>query len=220
MCVCVSCLCRPPSHWRISFIFYTIIGLDPEGGQWLFKFKSNHNIKFNRQNAKQYMWDCSINYETVNIRIRILLLALKMKWSVQCQWLHKTPIYLAEQYGVTHTTKSTQVLQSVHKVMRMHGMQDTLAYSLQSSVIHSRQLLQLRAHTLMCFVGLFPLIKFPQTHSRTRQCNLQVLASLVHGNATCKFELPKLGKIYKLSKFVLRGYSFHLNQLLMTVQNI
>ena len=63
-----------------------------------------------------------------------------------------------------------------------------------------------RAHTLMCFVGLFPLIKFPQTHSRTRQCNLQVLASRVHGNATCKFELPKLGKIYKLSKFVLRGY--------------
>ena len=61
MCVCVSCLCRPPSHWWISFIFYTIIGLDPEGGQWLFKFKSNHNKKFNRQNAKQYMWDCSIN---------------------------------------------------------------------------------------------------------------------------------------------------------------
>ena len=91
--------------------------------------------------------------------------------------------------------------------MRMHGMQDTLAYnSLQSSVIHSRQLLQLRAHTLMCFVGLFPLIKFPQTHARTRQCNLQVLASRVYGNATCKFELPKLGKIYKLSKFVLRGY--------------
>ena len=59
--VCVSCLCRPPSHWWISFIFYTIIGLDPEGGQWLFKFKSNHNKKFNRQNAKQYMWDCSIN---------------------------------------------------------------------------------------------------------------------------------------------------------------
>ena len=67
-------------------------------------------------------------------------------------------------------------------------------------------MLQLRAHTLMCFVGLFPLIKFPQTHSRTRQCNWQVLASRVHGNATCKFELPKLGKIYKLSKFVLRGY--------------
>ena len=59
--VCVSCLCRPPSHWWISFIFYTIIGLDPEGGQWLFKFKSNNNNKFNRQNAKQYMWDCSIN---------------------------------------------------------------------------------------------------------------------------------------------------------------
>ena len=53
------------------------------------------------------------------------------------------------------TTKSTQVLQSVHKVMRMHGMQDTLAYSLQSSMIHSRQLLQLRALTLICFVGLF-----------------------------------------------------------------
>ena len=148
MCVCVSCLCRPPSHWWISFIFYTIIGLDPEGGQWLFKFKSNHNKKFNRQNAKQYMWDSSINAVMkpyVNIRIRILLLALKMKWSVQCQWLHKTPIYPAEQYGVTHTPKSTQVLQSVHKVMRMHGMQDTLAYSLQSSVIHSRQLLQLCA---------------------------------------------------------------------------
>ena len=45
MCVCVSCLCRPPSHWWISFIFYTVIGLDPEGGQWLFKFKSNHKKK-------------------------------------------------------------------------------------------------------------------------------------------------------------------------------
>ena len=62
MCVCVSCLCRPPSHWWISFIFYTIVGLDPEGGQWLFKFKSNHNKRFNRQNAKQYMWDSSINW--------------------------------------------------------------------------------------------------------------------------------------------------------------
>ena len=61
VCVCVSCLCRPPSHWWISFIFYTIIGLDPEGGQWLFKFKSNNNNKINQQNAKQYMWDCSIN---------------------------------------------------------------------------------------------------------------------------------------------------------------
>ena len=26
----VSCLCRPPSHWWISFICYTIIGFDPE----------------------------------------------------------------------------------------------------------------------------------------------------------------------------------------------
>ena len=117
MCVCVSCLCRPPSHWWISLIFYTIIGLDPEGGQWLFKFKSNNNNKFNRQNAEQYIWDCSITYDTVNIQIWILLLALKVKWSVQCQWLHKTPIYPAEQYEVTHTTKSTQVLQSVHKVI-------------------------------------------------------------------------------------------------------
>ena len=33
----------------------------PWGGQWLFKFKSNHNQTKNRQNAKQYMWDCSIN---------------------------------------------------------------------------------------------------------------------------------------------------------------
>ena len=89
------------------------------------------------------------------------------------------------------TLRSTQVLQSVHKVMRMHGMRDTLACSVIhsrqcSSIYKSMQLLQLRAHNLMCFVGLFPLIKFPQTHSRTQQCNLQVLASRVHGNATCK----------------------------------
>ena len=91
-----------------------------------------------------------------------------MKWSVQCQWLHKTPIYPAEQYGGTHTTKSTQVLQSVHKVMRMHGMQDTLAYSLQSLVIHSRQLLQLRTHTVLwdCFHWLnFP--KLTRVHGNT-----------------------------------------------------
>ena len=161
MCVCVSCLCRPPSHWWISFIFYTIIGLDPEGGQWLFKFKSNHNKKINRQNAKQYMWDCSINL-----------------------WNRK------------HTNSDTVVGFENEMVS---AVQDTDIPRWTSSVIHSRQLLQLRAHTLMCFVGLFPLIKFPQTHSHTRQCNLQVLASRVHGNATCKFELPKLGKIYHIS---------------------
>ena len=155
----------------------------------------------------------------VNIRIRILLLALKMKWSVQCQWLHKldiryTPLNSMELRTLRSLRKSFSHT-SVHKVMRMHGMQDTLAYSLQSSVdsLTSVASVTRAPHTLMCFVGLFPLIKFPQTHSRTRQCNLQVLASRVHGNATCKFELPKLGKIYKklgkiykLSKFVLRGY--------------
>ena len=137
--VCVSCLCRPPSHWWISFIFYTIIGLDPEGGQWLFKFKSNHNKKINRQNAKQYMWDCSKKWNRKHTNLDTVVgFENEMVSAVQCQWLHKTPIYPAEQYGVyTHTTKSTQVLQSVHRVMRMHGMQDTLAYSLQSSVIHS-----------------------------------------------------------------------------------
>ena len=144
----------------------------------------------------------------VNIRIRILLLALKMKWSVQCQWLHKTPIYPAEQYGVTHTPKSTQVLQSY-----VSAQSHAHAWHARQSRVFTPEFgdslscfSYARAHTLMCFVGLFPLIKFPQTHSRTRQCNLQVLASRVHGNATYKFELPKLGKIYKLSKFVLRGY--------------
>ena len=43
VCVCVMFMQATRSHWWISFIFYTIIGLDPEGGQWLFKFKSNHN---------------------------------------------------------------------------------------------------------------------------------------------------------------------------------
>ena len=126
----------------------------------------------------------------VNIRIRIRLLALKMKWSVQCQWLHKTPIYpaAAEQYGVTHTPKSTQVLQSYvsaqshaharharHSRVYFHSRVRwviSMGDSLASVAINYA-----RAHTLMCFVGLFPLIKFPQTHSRTRQCNLQVLVS-------------------------------------------
>ena len=54
LCVCVSCLCRPPSHWWISFIFYTIIGLDPEGGQWLFKLQSYNNNKNYRRNRDKY----------------------------------------------------------------------------------------------------------------------------------------------------------------------
>ena len=52
--VCVSCLCRPPSDWWISFIFYTIIGLDPEGGQWLFKLQSYNNNKNYRRNRAKY----------------------------------------------------------------------------------------------------------------------------------------------------------------------
>ena len=70
VCVCVLCLCRPPPHWWISFIFYTIIGLDPESGQWLFKLQSYNNNKFYRRNRAKYprhrytpqytcMWDCS-----------------------------------------------------------------------------------------------------------------------------------------------------------------
>ena len=148
-----------------------------------------------------------VKNETVNIRIWILLLALKMKWSVQCS----ASDYTRHRYTPLNSMELRTLLslrKSFSQCTKSCGCTacKTLAYSLQSSVIHSRQLLQLRAHTLMCFVGLFPLIKFPQTHSRTRQCNLQVLASRVYGNATCKFELPKLGKIYKLSKFVLRGY--------------
>ena len=139
-----------------------------------------------------------VKNETVNIQIRVLLLALKMKWSVQCS----ASDYTRHRY----TPLNSMELRTLLSLRKSFSQCTTLAYTLQSSVIHSRQLLQLRAHTLMCFVGLFPLIKFPQTHLRTRQCNLQVLASRVYGNATCKFKLPKLGKIYKLSKFVLRGY--------------
>ena len=137
------------------------------------------------------MWDCSINlWNRKHTNSDTVV-------GVENEMVSAVPV----------TTQDTDIPRwTVHKVMRMRGMQDTLSYSLQSSVIHSRQLLQLRAHTLMCFVGLFPLINFPQTHLRTRQCNLQVLASRVHGNASCEFELPKLGKIYKLSKFVLWGY--------------
>ena len=161
-----------------------------------------------------YYLNCFAPFRPLNKKYEIFR-QIRMGIRILCQKLHvidnprvcaPSALSLCPLSFTMIATKSTQILQSVHKVMRMHGMQDTLAYSLQSSVIHSRQLLQLRAHTLMCFVGLFPLIKFPQTHSRTRQCNLQVLASRVYGNATCKFELPKLGKIYKLSKFVLRGY--------------
>ena len=134
-----------------------------------------------------------VKNETVNIRIRILLLALKMKWSVQCSASDytrhrytplnsmelRTLLSLRKSFSQCHRVTYKNSMVSAQSHAHMHGMQDTLAYSLQSSVIHSRQLLQLRAHTLMCFVGLFPLIKFPQTHSRTRQCNLQVLASRV-----------------------------------------
>ena len=50
MCVCVYVCHVYAGHLPIdgsASYFYTIIGLDPEGGQWLFKFKSNHNKKFN-----------------------------------------------------------------------------------------------------------------------------------------------------------------------------
>ena len=191
MCVCVSCLCRPPSHWWISFIFYTIIGLDPEGGQWLFKFKSNHNNKFNWQNAKQYMWDCSINL-----------------WSRKHTNLDTVVGFENEMVSaVPVTTQDTDiprwtVAQShAHARHARHSRVFTPEFGDSLTSVASVT----RTHSNV-FVGLFPLIKFPQTHSLTRQCNLQVLASRVHGNATCKFKLPKLGKIYKLSKFVLRGY--------------
>ena len=154
------------------------------------------------------MWDCSKN-ETVNIRIWILLLALKMKWSVQCS----ASDYTRHRYTPLNSMELRTLLS-----LRKSFSQCTKSCAYARHARHSRVFTPefgdsltsvasvLRAHTLMCFVGLFPLIKFPQTHSRTRQCNLQVLASRVYGNATCKFELPKLGKIYKLSKFVLRGY--------------
>ena len=107
LCVCMSCLCRPPSHWWISFIFYTIIGLDPEGGQWLFKFKSNHNKKINRQNAKQYMWDCSKKWNRKHTYSDTVVgFENEMVSAVQCQWLHKTPIYPAEQYMELRTLLS------------------------------------------------------------------------------------------------------------------
>ena len=124
--VCVSCICRPPSHWWISFIFYTIIGLDREGGQWLFKLQSYNNKKnYWRNRAKyprhrytpqnsicgtvvKYRSTYPIKYDVTScvlrvhavvvvwLRVtvsavsdlwyRILSLALKMKWTVQCQW--------------------------------------------------------------------------------------------------------------------------------------
>ena len=127
MCVCVSCLCRPPSHWWISFIFYTIIDLDPEGGQWLFKFKSNHNKKCNRQNAKQYMWDCSINlWNRKHTNSDTVV-------GIENEMVSAVPV----------TTQDTDIPRwTVHKVMRMHGMQDTRVFTPKF---------------------LFPLIKLPQT---------------------------------------------------------
>ena len=201
--VCVSCLYRPPSHWWISFIFYTIIGLDPEGGQWLLKFKSNHNKKFNRQNAKQYMWDCSKKWNRKHTNSDTVVGFENKMVSVHSA----VPVTTQDtdiprwRFFFPHARVSAE--SHAHARHARHSRVFTPEFG---DSLTSRQLLQLRAHTLMCFVGLFPLIKFPQTHSRTRQCNLQVLASRVYGNATCKFELPKLGKIYKLSKFVLRGY--------------
>ena len=133
LCVCVSCLCRPPSHWWISFMFYTIIGLDPEGGQWLFKFKSNHNKKINQQNAKQYMWDCNkkLNRKHTNSDTDVGF-ENEMVSAVQCSastWLHKTQIYYPLNSMELRTLLSLRKsFKSVHKVMRMHGMQDTLAY--------------------------------------------------------------------------------------------
>ena len=52
VCMCVMFIAgHLPIDGSASYL-YTIIGLDPEGGQWLFKFKSNHNKKINRQNCK------------------------------------------------------------------------------------------------------------------------------------------------------------------------
>ena len=89
MCVCL-CVCVCVMFMQATFplmdqlhIHYTIIGLDPEGGQWLFKFKSNHNNK-KIDKTQNSICGTVVKNETVNIRIRILLLALKMKWSVQC----------------------------------------------------------------------------------------------------------------------------------------
>ena len=61
------------------------------------------------------MWDCSkkLNRKHTNSDT-VVGFENEMVSAVQCQCLHKTLIYPAEQYGVTHTTikKSTQVLQS------------------------------------------------------------------------------------------------------------
>ena len=95
MYVCVSCLCRPPSHWWISFIFYTIIGLDPEGGQWLFKLQSYNNKKQKKStkesqipktpiypaDLEQYMWDCSNSRVLQNTGPSI---RSNMTWRVCC----------------------------------------------------------------------------------------------------------------------------------------
>ena len=90
VCVFVClCVCHVyaghPSHWWISFIFYTIIGLDPEGGQWLFKLKSNHKKK-NRQNAKQYIWDCSKKWNRKHTNLDTVVgFENEMVSAVQCQ---------------------------------------------------------------------------------------------------------------------------------------
>ena len=154
----VSCLCRPPSHWWISFIFYTIIGLDPEGGQWLFKFKSNHKKKINRQNAKQYMWDCSINL-----------------WSRKHTNLDTVVGFENEMVSaVPVTTQDTDIPRwtVAQSHAHMHGMQDTLAYSLHAEFGDSLMSVAsvTRAHSNV-FVGLFHWLNSPKL---TR----------VHGNTT------------------------------------
>ena len=39
MCVCTSCLCRPHCPSWTNFIFFTRLGLDPEGGPWVVKIE-------------------------------------------------------------------------------------------------------------------------------------------------------------------------------------
>ena len=199
--VCVSCLCRPPSHWWISFIFYTIIGLDPEGGQWLFKFKSNHNKKNNRQNAKQYMWDSTNLWSRKHTNLDTVVgFENEMVSHAHARHARHSRVFTPE-FG--DSLDSRQLLQL--RACPHSNVQDTLAYSLQSSVIHSTHVScfsYVRAHTLMCFVGLFPPNSLAYTAmqlaslgvSRTRQCNLQVRTSEAGQD------------IFKLSKFVLRGY--------------
>ena len=159
LCVCVSCLCRPPSHWWIRLHILHNHRSWPWGwATGYLNFKSNHNKKFNRQNAKQYMWDCTINL-----------------WNrKQCS----ASEYTRHWYPAEQCTKSCACT-ACKTLSRMNSLQTPEFGDSLTSVAH--------AHSNVFWLNS------PNSLAYTA---MQLASS----------NFRSWARIYKLSKFVLRGY--------------